>query len=209
MPVAVTSLLAPTVRAMSFGSLVTGVAAGSAMVALSVSPIVNDPRLGVLIAMILTGSAAAFAHDDTAAATLAPSPTALPRRHGFRLLIAAMVVSIGWGIDLIMLRPTNGGGRLATDGTVAVAAIAASAVAAAMIAAGRGAHTRGGAEGATAAAVMVIVFEMLAMRWSDVVPSISNGQSAGRGWLVVFAAAGAVIVWYSRDPARATRASRR
>jgi hypothetical protein len=194
--------LGPTVRTMPIGSIAVGVAFGSAFVAVAALPAVTQPVSIAMAGAVITASLAGFALEDSAAATLEPSPTTLRHRRAVRLFIAGNALLLALLLDTVLLqsRADGASGQL-IHRAVALAAIATTSVAASAIAARYEIDRRGGAVGVMAASVMVLVLEPLSTRWPQGFPSVLfDAPSNGRWWWVLLAAA-AVVAWCSRDPA--------
>lgn len=189
----------PTARSMACGPL-----AGAA-VAVAVLVVAQRPWDGhglslgfsrILVAVAALG--AAFTLDDTAAATLAPSPTSLLARRAVRLALAlAGAVTVIAAASLVL--GAAGGAsavpfdRVALEGTgVLLLAMALSAA-------------RGGDEGAFTLAGALLAAVVIQQRWPawslfPTAPGAPGWSGAAAAWAALAASSAAALVVLSRDP---------
>lgn len=165
------------------------------------------------LALGLLAIGAGFALDDPAAATLAASPTSLPRRRATRCALA--VAGAATGMFLIAA-----GARLWSGDAVAAplsalllegAALCAIALAASAVSIARQGAASGGPAAIRAILLVFMVDTVVLRRFPDWSLQASPGSptwSQSRWlWAITLVLAAATLAWHSRDPA--TRMGRR
>lgn len=157
------------------------------------------------IAMLAIGTG--FALDDPAAATLAASPTSLPRRRAARCALAVAGAAMGLGLILAGARYWSGEAASAPLTAVLLEGVAlcAVALAASAVSIGWRGATSGGPAAIRAVLLLVLVDTVTSRRfpkWSLQASPGSPTWSQSRWlWAAVFTAAAVTLAWQSRDPA--------
>lgn len=194
------SALRPTARSMAWGPL-AGAAAALAVITVAMRPWEGHPLSlsAVRLAIALAAVAAAFGVDDTAAPTVAASPTPLRRRHTTRLglvLAAGAAVAVSASLTIAALGGTNN--LPLTRVLLEATGMQLTAIVSALL--------FGSDRGACVIAGTLLGSLVVQQRFPDyaLFPLASGGpgwQRAGFTWTaIVIAAAGGVIA-LSRDPA--------
>lgn len=193
--------LRPTARSMAWGPL-AGAGAALAVIAVGLRPWEGQPLSlsAVRLAVALAAVAAAFGADDSAAPTLAASPSPLSRRRATRLaLVLAGGAAVAAGASLAIA-------TLGSSGDLPLARVLLEALGmqlAAIVCALR----FGGDRGACLFAGTLLGALLVQQRYPDyalfpLAPGGPGWQRAGLAWVaIVLTAAGAVIA-LSRDPSR-------
>ena len=165
---------------------------------------------GLLVA-VLTAVGAGFALDDPAANTLAPSPASLRTRRGVSTGLAAVVLGVGWSVQLLVLRALAPGlsGRLGGLTLEAVSFVLVALALSALISE-RLDEPVGGSLSAMALPGVIGLFFALSQsplqRYP--IPSPMPGENTNRWWWVR-AACTVFSIWCTRDPGRARFSTRR
>lgn len=192
----------PTARSMAWGPL------GAGAVAIAVLVLVHRPwhghglSLGLArVVVVLAALGAAFALDDAAAVTLAPSPTSLLARRAVRLALAlagAIGVIVVASLVVVALGGAAGGvplGRVALEaaGVLLLAMVLSAGL--------------GGDAGAFTLAAGLLGAMAVQQRWPSwsllpMAPGAPGWAGAGVAWafVTVTSAAALLVLW--RDPAR-------
>lgn len=158
-------------------------------------------------AIALLAIGAGFALDDPAAATLAASPTSLPRRRAVRCALAVAGAAAGLGLIMAGARLWSGeaAGAPLTAVLLEGAALCAVALAASAVSIGwRGAASGGPA--AIRAVLLLVLVDTVTSRsfpkWSlQAAPGSPTWSQSRWLWAAVLAAAMATLAWQSKDPA--------
>ena len=192
------SLLArPALRVMSWQPLVYVMVAGILIVA-------SGNRAGVHLRLSIAGAAVAaataFLLDDSAAVTLAASPTSLSLRRLQRVTVAALAVGLWWAAAIAVTTHLVGGfplrGRALELSVFVAVATAVSATASTM-----GDRTAGGIAGALFSMAGFATTFLPSRTWLPLPPNPDAPGATSRLLAVLFCAI-AVLAWVSRDPAR-------
>lgn len=205
--------LRPVVRSIRWGPLVGAGAAATAMVWLMGPDRPNPPTSlsSLRLAAFLLCAGAAFALDDQAADTLAPSPTTLLARRGVRLAVVVAGAGLLWAALIAVAgvaAPAGQGPIPAAAATIEAAALVAFTLTSAVVACRWAPHGLGGIAGGPALTLAVLAAYLGQMRWPrhltvfPLGPGDPNWEAAHRRWWVVLAVALAVMVAESLDPAR-------
>lgn len=194
------SALRPTARSMAWGPL-AGAAAALVVIAAAMRPWQGHPLSlsAVRLAIALAAAAAAFGVDDTAAPTVAASPTPLSRRRTTRLgLVIAAGAAVAASASLTIAALGGTGDLPLARVLLEATGMQLTAIMCALL--------FGGDRGACVFAGTLLAALLAQQRFPDyaLFPLASGGpgwQRAGFSWMaIVIAAAGAVIA-LSRDPA--------
>lgn len=156
----------------------------------------RDLQLSLAWASIVAGAGTGYAVDDSAAATLAASPTSLPRRRGLRAVTVVAVLLTGWLVALTVARAGGAHPGLADLGAQLTAAAALSVALAGV--AGRRGHAAPGFGSMAGAVLLVVLIGALAWRLTFL-PTVAGPHGARWWWVTAAAAAVAARSW--RDPA--------
>lgn len=209
-------LVRTQLRVMPRGAPVATVALAMFVAAVSLKPWDGHPLtlLAARLAMTLLAIGAGFALDDPAAATLAASPTSLPRRRATRCGLAVAGAAAGLAVIAAGARLWSGQSAEGVPPTALLlegAALCALALAASAVSIG----WRGAASGGPAAIRAVLLFFLIDMvvgrrfpDWSlQTAPGSPTWSQSRWLWAAVLGAAAATLAWQSKDPA--TRWGRR
>lgn len=203
----------PVARSVRWAPLLGGGLGGAAVVWL-MGPDRPDPTTSLSslrLAAIGLGAGAAFALDDRAADTLAPSPTTLLARRGLRLALVVAAAALLWAALTAaagLAAPAGGGSLPAAGPTLEAAALLAFTLAAAVVAGRWAPHGLGGIAGGPALTLAVLGAYFAQMRWPRHLTVFAFGPgdpawaAAHRRWALVLAVALAVLAVESLDPAR-------
>jgi len=203
----------PVVRSVRWAPL-AGAAVGGVVLVWLMGPDRPSPSTSLsslrLAAFVLCAGAA-FALDDQAADTLAPSPTPLLARRVLRLALVVAAAGLLWAalIATAMVAAPAGQGPIpAAAATLEVAALLAFTLGAAVVAGRWAPHGLGGLAGGPALTLAVLGAYMAQMRWPRHLTFFPFGPddpawvAAHQRLSVVLAVALAVLVAESLDPAR-------
>ena len=190
----------PTARSMAWGPLAGAAAAITVLVAAQRPWDGHGLSLGFTrFAVAITALGAAFALDDTAAVTLAPSPTSLLARRAVRLALA-----LGSAITVIaaaaLILGAAGGAPGVPFERVVLEGMGVLLLAMALSAA------RGGDEGASALAGALVAAVVIQQRWPawslfPMAPGAPGWSGAGAAWAALIASSVTVLIVLWRDPA--------
>jgi hypothetical protein len=190
-------LVRSTFRVTSWQPLARVMAAGIAFVFIG-SRSGTEARLTV--AGVGVAATTAFLLDDSAAETVAASPTPLSARRAQRIAIAAVAVALWWAAATTAAAAQVDGLALAGPtlevGVLVLVAVGVSAAAATM-----GDRTAGGVTGAVVS-VSCFALTLLPSRWWLPFPHDPTEPGATPRWLALLACSVALLAWTSRDPAR-------
>ncbi len=193
--------LQPTARSMAWGPL-AGAAAGLAVIAVGMRPWDGHPLSlsAVRLAVALAAVAAAFGVDDTAAVTVAASPTPVSRRRTTRL---ALVLTGGAAVAAtasIVIAALGGTGDLPLARVIleSIGMQLAAIVCALLL---------GGERGACVFAGTLLTALLAQQRFPDyalfpLAPGAPGWTRAGAAWTAITVTAASVVIALSRDPAR-------
>lgn len=194
------SPLPPTARSMAWGPL-AGAAAALAVITVGMRPWQGHPLSlsAVRLAIALAAVAAAFGVDDSAAPTMAASPTPLSRRRTTRLgLVLTGGTAVAAGASLTIAALGGSGDLPLTRGLLEAIGMQLAGIVCALL--------FGGDRGACIFAGTLLGSLVVQQRFPDyalfpLAPGGPGWQRAGVAWVaIVLTAAGAVIT-LSRDPA--------
>lgn len=163
-------------------------------------------QAGVPLRLSIAGAGvaatSAFLLDDTAAVTLASSPTSLPIRCLHRIIVAALAVSLWWVAAVALA--TNRTGRYPVAGqALELSVLVALALAGSALASTIGDRTTGGIAGAACSIACYATTFLPPQPWLPF-PADPDGPRATPRLLAVLLFATAVLVYSSRDPAKRT-----
>ena len=185
---------------MAWGPL-AGAAAALAVIAFGLRPWEGHPLSlsAVRLTVALAAVAAAFGVDDTAAVTVAASPTPLSRRRTTRLaLVLAGGAAVAAGASLAIA-------ALGGSGDLPLARVLLEAVGM-QLAAIVCALLLGGDRGACIFAGMLLGSLLVQQRFPDYalfppVPGAPGWTTAGTAWVAIILTAAGAVIALSRDPA--------
>ncbi len=197
------ALLRPLVSAVRWQPSIGAIALAGLLLALKADDL-ND---GGTALMVLRGVAAllalsaAFLLDDTAANTLAASPTSLAWRRSHRLAILAVLVGAPWTLAVLAVQSRG------TDLPVAGLTLELVTLLAVGLATGASITrwTDVPEPGVLAAPLTVgtlLTASRLPERWALLVPPGPSWGPAHERWALLLAAAVLALLWCNRDPAR-------
>jgi hypothetical protein len=186
----------PTARAMDRLSPAAGAALAVGLAGWAVLGHRSQPEATHLpalrLAMLTLAAGAAFALDDPAEATVAASPVTLARRRVIRLAVIVSGWALAWAAVTALVGLAPGSIPLLPV-TVEAAGWMALSLAVAV--------TCGGTASPPALVVSFILAVQLPERyWLLTGPAGWSGVQAR--WAALLLAAGSIVAWWSRDPAR-------
>lgn len=190
----------PTARSMAWGPPATAAVAIAVLVAAQRPWDGRGLSFGFTrLAVAIAALGAAFALDDTATVTLAPSPTSLLARRAVRLALAlgsaaTVVLTAALALGAAGGAPGVPVERVVLEGTgVLLLAMALSAA-------------RGGDEGAFTLAGVLVAAVVIQQRWPEwslfpMAPGAPGWSGAGAAWAALTASSAAALLVLWRDPA--------
>jgi hypothetical protein len=194
-----TALSRPSTKLVSWQPMAIVMAAGFALVMIG-SPAGVSLRLSIASAGV--AAANAFVLDDTAAVTLAASPTSLPVRRLYRVGVAALTIALWW-IATVAVATHRIGAFPLTGPTLQLGMLVAVAVAVCAAAMTFGDRTTGGIAGATFTTALYATTFLPPQSWLPL-PSHPDAPGATQRLLIVLVFATATFAGASRDPATRT-----
>lgn len=159
------------------------------------------------IAVVFAALGLGYALDDPTAATVAPSPTSLPRRRALRVMLAGAVTLAGTASVLVGLAAWGSGFGPLEPARLALEAAGLSAIV--LAASAWRIHRRGGGSGATAGVAAAFGLYLGSEFVGQIDPAWSlfagpGGEAwsrTGAAWAALSAWAALAVLWLSRDPA--------
>ena len=203
----------PVARSVRWGPLLGAGLAGGALVGL-MSPDHPDASAGLAVlrlAAVLLAAGAAFALDDRAADTRAPSPTPLRARRALRLAVVVVAGAGLWAVvtaTAAVVAPAGQEPLPVAGATLEAAAMLAFTLAAAVVAGRWAPHGLGGVAGGPTLTFAVLALYLAQMRWPRHLTFFALGPGdpawgpAQLRWSAVLALALGILALESLDPAR-------
>ncbi|MGI8806501.1 MAG: hypothetical protein ACR2KK_01345 [Acidimicrobiales bacterium] len=198
----------PLTRAVTWGPLAAGSLVGLAVVGwLGVRDAGVAAQVGGLrIGAVLLAAGAAFALDDTAAATLASSPTPLSARRALRLTMTLGICVAVWAAMLGVAG--DSAVRTRAGLTVELVGMVAVAFGGASVAARWAPNGLGGLAGGPILLFVMLTATIIQMHWPHVgtllpvAPGTPGWEAAHVRWLVLAGGGVALVALAALDPAR-------
>lgn len=178
------------------------VAVGAALPLTRLGNVDVNERAALIVALL--GIGAAFAFDDSAAVTLASSPTSLGRRRARRIALLSLLLVAAWLPLAVLLVIETPVGLPVRDIVVVLVTVVAVVLAVAAYLLVQAPTESGGAVAAAFGPLFLVVASLLPSRWA-----LFPVDGHETRWLVVFLGAAGLVVSAGRDPARPLRWRRR